>query len=202
MIHIVQAPEPNNFDAFVRKRGIAYLEANNVALDAIGYNDFEPYWQACLPTIDQVYQSTCAYFGIRLSLAAGGCTVDHYLSKRLNPAILAYEWSNYRYASTRANSRKGQKSFILDPFLVQDDWFNLDLQSGVLSCSSLVNDSALRSLIERNIGQEGLNLNSDELLQERRMWWQLISEGRLAASALASLCPIVYRQGRLQGLVL
>ena len=39
----------------------------------------------------------------------------------------AYEWDNYRLACSLMNARKREFSDVLDPFLVEDDWFVLNL---------------------------------------------------------------------------
>ena len=52
-------------------------------------------------------------------------SVDHYKPKQSYPE-LAYEWSNYRFASGRMNGRKREFDDVLDPFEIEDGWFCLD----------------------------------------------------------------------------
>jgi hypothetical protein len=62
-------------------------------------------------------------------LPARNGTIDHYLSKKNRPD-LTYEWSNYRYCTRQVNSLKGNyDDRVLDPFEVQDDWFEIQIPS-------------------------------------------------------------------------
>ncbi len=65
--------------------------------------------------------------------------VDHYLAcgdreGRPSPSRdLAFEWSNYRYASGTVNSRKGNlDDQVLDPCEVGEGWFEVVLPNFVL----------------------------------------------------------------------
>ncbi|WP_218060801.1 hypothetical protein, partial [Aeromonas sp. EERV15] len=51
-------------------------------------------------------------------------TVDHFVAKSKNRK-LAYEWSNYRLSAACVNTAKGVLD-VVDPFEVQDGWFELD----------------------------------------------------------------------------
>jgi hypothetical protein len=60
---------------------------------------------------------------------SSGGTVDHYLCCK-NYRHLAYEWSDYRFAFSWINSSKGTlDSQVLDPFEVEDGWFEIVLPS-------------------------------------------------------------------------
>ncbi|WP_228019853.1 hypothetical protein [Sphaerospermopsis sp. LEGE 08334] len=51
--------------------------------------------------------------------------LEHFLSCE-NHRHLAYEWTNYRFVSGWVNSSKGTlDNQVLDPFEVEDDWFEI-----------------------------------------------------------------------------
>jgi len=91
-------------------------------------------------------------------------TVDHFLPKTVHPQ-LAYEWSNFRLASGRVNSSKGNLIGILDPFHIQDDWFYLDIPTCLLRPNPAL-DNALRNQIANTINTLRLN-QDDNYVQER-----------------------------------
>lgn len=81
-------------------------------------------------------------------------SVEHFVPKSIAPK-LAYEWSNYRLASRKANTDRGDK-YVLDPFEVDDEWFVLDLFSGVLSANPSL-ECVLKEKVEQTIGNLKLN---------------------------------------------
>ena len=85
--------------------------------------------------------------------------MDHYLPK-VNFPEYAYEWSNYRLARPRLNSRKGDSVKVVDPFHVRSGWFVLDCPSCLIFAGdNLANGTRqqVRSTIEI------LDLNSEHL---------------------------------------
>ena len=85
----------------------------------------------------------------------GSDTVDHYIPKSLDVRS-AYEWSNYRFACARMNARKGVAAEVLDPFEVQDGWFQLELvRFQLLPAPGLPSELVAR--IETTIQLLGLN---------------------------------------------
>lgn len=91
-------------------------------------------------------------------------SVDHFVPKTINPA-LAYEWSNYRLASGRVNSCKGNQTNILDPFKVSNEWFEIDIPSCLLRAKrDLPHD--LRASINSTISS--LRLNTDDYYVQER----------------------------------
>lgn len=153
MIRIARAPEPPGFDAEVRRPGqIALLELAGQAsrrmipgygggvytplvttIDAIPAARIPALWHgAGLQLLRTAYKNVCAYLGMALHPSTGAATVDHFIPKSVAPG-LAYEWDNYRLASSSANQAKGQMINIFDPFTVDNEWFFLNLQNGELS---------------------------------------------------------------------
>lgn len=91
-------------------------------------------------------------------------SVDHFLPKATHPH-LAYEWNNFRLANGRVNSSKGDLTEILDPFLIQDDWFYMNVPACLLVPNPAL-DKALRSQISGTINSLRLN-QDDTYVQER-----------------------------------
>ena len=85
--------------------------------------------QCCLDDLHASYNGCCAYLAVFIERVTGGGSVDHFIAKSQR-ADLAYEWSNYRLACSRMNSRKRDYDDVLDPFEVETGWFRLELVSG------------------------------------------------------------------------
>jgi len=116
--------------------------------------------------------------------------VDHFVSWREDPSR-AYDWSNYRFASARINSSKGNvpSSAILDPFEVEDGWFEILLPSLQLVVSSTIPDryrERAEFLLER------LRLRDDEsILRPRREWYRMYQDGELTFAGLEEKAPLI-----------
>ncbi|MBF0285830.1 MAG: hypothetical protein HQL51_15380 [Magnetococcales bacterium] len=119
MIPVKPPPEPADFDAKVRKLGSRWLDRHP---DAPARP--KDYWKKCRIDLAKGFHHLCAY-GAMFEPAG---TVDHFISISQNRE-LAYEWCNYRYASGWINSSKQNPGGILDPFLVQEGWFEIILPS-------------------------------------------------------------------------
>jgi hypothetical protein len=121
----------------------------------------------------KAYRGICAYSAHWIPLDTGNPSVDHFKPKSLNPK-LAYEWDNYRLASSKYNNWKGLKK-ILDPFLLKPDWFVLDFRTlKVQPNDRLLTEQkeAVRNTIEI------LKLNKDETCIEARETWLMNYCGR------------------------
>ena len=98
--------------------------------------------------------------------AGARSSVDHFVPKTVDPT-LAYEWNNnYRLASGRVNSCKGNQTNILDPFLVDSDWFEMDIPS----CRALKAKSGVAGDLRRQINAtiNSLRLNGDDYYVQER----------------------------------
>jgi hypothetical protein len=119
MIHFERVPEPADFDEKTRQRGMDWLERHP---DAARPRD---YWSRFRPDLADGFNHLCGYVAMWLQNG----TVDHYISVKNNPRLV-YEWSNYRYASGWINSAKRNlDDQVMDPFEVQDGWFEIILPS-------------------------------------------------------------------------
>ena len=125
-------------------------------------------------------------------------TVDHFLSFKNYPH-LAYEWSNYRYCAGWINSSKqNTDDEILDPFEVEDGWFEILLPSLQLVVSKRV-PHHLRKKAEYTL--QRLHLCDDErIMRQRRAWYRSYQEGGLTLKELSRKAPLIAEAiAKLQG---
>lgn len=185
MIPVAQQSEPANFSAQVRGPGQQFLRRvpNPTTNDWKG----KEYWRKALPDMREAYNSICAYCATWISYGTGSHSVDHFIPRALQPN-LAYEWDNFRYVSSRFNSRKGTHT-ILDPFKIQEGWFILDF-----SCFFIKPDSHLsaenKKLVLDTI--KILKLNDDEdLVTERQGWVCDLFNGEITFDHLKKKAPFI-----------
>jgi hypothetical protein len=75
----------------------------------------------------RLYEGRCAWLAMYVHPGTGSPTVDHFIPKSVDWSKV-YEWSNYRLAALRLNGSKSDRG-VVDPFVVQDDWFELEFVS-------------------------------------------------------------------------
>jgi hypothetical protein len=118
--------------------------------------------------------------------------VDHFVSWnecRHERPQLAYEWTNYRYASPRLNSRKRHARALLDPFEVQLGWFRVELPSLQLVCTEQI-PVEQRARAERTL--EALDLTRGTRVRRlREGWLRRYRQNRLSLPGLLELAPLV-----------
>ena len=199
MIPVAAKPEPAAFDAAVRQKGLAHLILRDFPLHLpLPPNaQIEPYWRACLTELHHAYGGVCAYLCVFFERVMGGGSVDHFIAKSAN-AGLAYEWNNYRLASSTMNSRKREYSDVLDPFVLEPDQFRLQLSTGHIYPNQDLNAAPMR-LVEQTIERLGLD---EPLCRElRARWYQDYLEHGLSSAYLKSKSPFVWAEADRQGLL-
>lgn len=159
MIRVGLQPEYPRFDSEVRQPGNAFL--SECPAPTSSQFKRKNYWSRCAAELREAYSGICAYTSIYL-IDKG--SVDHYRPKVAYPE-LAYEWSNYRLASSRVNSSKGDNTNVLDPFEVEDDWFVLDIPSCLVKHGENICTDTKAS-VNNTINTLGLN-RDDYYVQER-----------------------------------
>ena len=199
MIHVTAQHEPDSFDAKVRQKGRAWLQRKAIPLDQPlpPKTRLEPYWRQCLDELHTSYDGCCAYLAMYLVRATGGVSVDHYISKSHRPDM-AYEWSNYRLASLRMNSRKRDYDDVLDPFEVEPGWFRLELVTGHIYPNPQLpveQRKAIQTTIDR------LRLDDDRNRRERASHYQDCRECLFPVDHLRKLSPFVWFEAKRQRLL-
>jgi hypothetical protein len=118
--------------------------------------------------------------------------IDHFVSEREDPSKL-YDWHNYRYADGWVNASKKAlpSAGLLDPFDVEDDWFEIILPSLQLVLTAAVPADKVaqaQTMLTR------LHLGHDErVMKQRREWYRLYQEAGLPLAELAKKAPLIAR---------
>ena len=143
MIQVVLAPEPPDFNAKVRQKGLSAIDemvgrpprlrrpgrrrtGRTWALEQdIPAKEFPPYWRDALDDLRNSYDHRCAFLALYLEHATGNPSVDHLLpkSKRWDQV---YEWNNYRLCAATINAKKNSLTGIIDPVDCRPEWFALE----------------------------------------------------------------------------
>lgn len=115
-------------------------------------------------------------------------SLDHFLPKAKYPN-LAYEWDNYRLASQKANSNKGEVTNLIDPFVVGHGWFEIDFPSCLvkpgLNAPVPVHDQIVRTI-------DALKLNDDDsLVQDRCDVLLMLTDGDITVNFLIFRYPFL-----------
>jgi hypothetical protein len=171
MIRVTPAPEPATFDKTVRQpglRAIAEMVGEAPApprkrghkkiadsREEIPPKSFPPYWTEALDDLMAAYNEICAYSCFRIHPVTGGRSVDH-MAPKSRTWDQVYEWRNYRLACSRLNARKRDFSDILDPFLIEDGWFELELVGYQVKPAKNL-DKGARARVQSTIKRLGLN---------------------------------------------
>lgn len=129
-------PEPASFKEKCERPGGLWL-SKNLQSDGKLPKGVRPkdLWSPFLPFLADGFSNLCG-FG---AMFVGKGTIDHWISCIENPK-LAYQWNNYRYLDSWVNASKNKclSSELLDPFEVQDGWFEIVLPSLQLQITSNV----------------------------------------------------------------
>lgn len=161
--------QPASFDTNCRQPGAAFL------VDYPGKDPHEKseWWSQFKPDLATHFSHRCGWLGTNIGLTGA---VDHYLAcgnRQGNPSPhrdLAFEWTNYRYASGTINSLKSNHDDkILDPCEVGDDWFEVVLPNFTLRFTDEVPEG-LRAKAKFTI--ETLQLFNHQARWTRWDWYQ------------------------------
>lgn len=192
MIRFEPPPAPEDFDERVRKPGRRWLARHRGTRERP-----EPYWLRTREELAEAFHHLCAYSAIHVSFPGA---VDHFvpIRGRHGKRRLAYEWSNYRYASHAINRRKSDRdpSRLLDPFEVQDGWFELLLPSCQLVLTEACPEQ-YRSRAQAMLDDLGLGHHED-VIRYRRQWLECYLDGDLSLEGLEKFAPLIARAVRKQ----
>lgn len=137
--------------------------------------------------VASAFHDRCAYTAMALNTPG---TVDHFVSVD-EDCSLAYEWSNYRYAAAWLNSSKSRlpSSQLLDPFEVEDDWFEILLPSCQMvrtsRCPKRYHKRADTMLVR-------LHLRDDErVVRYRRQFLAEYESGEMSLALLERKAPLL-----------
>jgi hypothetical protein len=185
VIQVLPRPEPAKFDERCRKRGHRWLKK---------HPDYEgrphDYWSEFEPDLRDVFEGRCGYCAMLVMRGQ----IDHFIPVSLFKGDanhhLAYEWSNFRYGEGTLNQRKASAR-VLDPYEVEDDWFQVLLPSLQLVLTNKVPDD-VRALAESTLERLGLR-DHEVVVRYREEWFRLYREEQLALEGLRRVAPLVAR---------
>ncbi|WP_445004793.1 hypothetical protein [Halomonas mongoliensis] len=172
--------EPDGFDEECRKKGLRWLEDNP---DKERPRD---YWTRFRDDLANAFSCRCGFGAMYITSG----TVDHHVSCHEN-RMLSYEWSNFRYVEGWMNSSKNKVSHadILDPFEVNNDWFEIDLPSLQLKLTDKIPEEYLE---RAKYTLKRLPLQHDErVIKQRRAWYELYEAGDLSLKGLRKMAPLI-----------
>ncbi len=124
------------------------------------------YWRTVIPDLYKAYHGICAYTCIWTPEDTGWKTVEHFLPKNSYPEE-AYKWSNYRFVCGIMNGRKGKSEDVLDPFQIQDGWFEMQFTSLLVKPGKQLNEEK-REQVKKTI--KCLKLNESTCIRGRMAW--------------------------------
>ena len=179
MIRFEPRPAPEGFTARVEQRGAAWLATNETG-------PLPPYWQEFRHALADAFGSLCAYGAMYEPVG----TVDHFISVNEDRSK-AYDWSNYRFASAWLNSSKQalRASQLIDPFEVQNEWFEVQLPSMQLVLSEHV-PTEWRERAQFMLDR--LHLAHDErIVRQRQEWFRMYQTGEIDRVGLAKKAPLI-----------
>ncbi|MFM5982390.1 MAG: hypothetical protein ACKO9I_18020 [Sphaerospermopsis kisseleviana] len=174
--------EPQDFDEKVRQPGNNWLAKNTD-------HKKRPidYWSKFKSDLADGFNNLCGYSVMYEPVG----TVEHFLSCE-NYRHLAYEWSNYRFASGWVNSSKGTlDNQVLDPFEVENDWFEILLPSLQLVVTDKVPPEKLEKA-EFTLKRLRLQ-NGSQVMRQRQVWYDLYCAGSIDLEGLEKMVPLIAR---------
>lgn len=179
MIRFEVGPKPVGFEAKVEQPGAKWLAKNLKGRP-------RDLWGAFKPQLADAFRSLCAYGSMYEPVG----TVDHFVGIDEDRSK-AYQWANYRFASAWLNSSKQdlRSSQLVDPFEVQEGWFEVQLPS----LQMVLADGILPELRARaQLMLERMHLGHDErIVRQRREWLRMYEEGELTLEGLAKKAPLI-----------
>lgn len=186
MMRFERAPEPPHFDEEVRKPGNVWLATHPDAKS----QKFPAYWTRCLKDLRSSFHDLCGYSAMSTTRP----TIDHYRCRSSREGRpLAYEWGNYRLADIDRNAAKGTwDSRILDPFEVENEWFEIRLPNLELVLVEERIPPGRREDAHFTLKQLGLR-DSEEILDIRRAWYDGFIDGNVTLTWLFQHAPLIAR---------
>ena len=180
MIPVVKVKQPRGFDAKAKVPSDAWLAKHPAAVRPPAL------WAPYTAQLSDGFGNLCGYAAMH---DPTGGTVNHFLSFK-HHRHLAYEWSNYRFASGPLNSSKRDADdAVLDPFEVGAGWFEIILPSLQMRVTDAVPD-AYRPKAAFTL--ERLKLRDGErVIRWRKSWYDMYRSGRLTLDGLRGVAPLL-----------
>ena len=189
LITVELQPEPDDFDSLVKKPGQDFLSKVPRPRGKQWKN--KDFWCDVIPYMMEAYNSICAYSS--LWIKPDQPTIDHYISRDEDPKQ-AYEWENFRLARWRINTSKRNHKDVLDPFIIGENWFELDFTTFGIKPNPKLDENE-RNAIWKTI--ELLKLDNKDYRDARAEWFDAF---RNDISKLEKKAPFVAYEMKRQGI--
>ena len=188
MIPVAKVKKPRGFDAKVKTPGDAWLSSHPTAARPPAL------WVPYTSTLAEGFANLCGYAAMH---DPTGGTVDHFLSFK-HHRNLAFDWTNYRFASAPLNSSKrAADDSVLDPYEIGAGWFEIILPSLQMRLTNTV-PPALRAKAQYTL--ERLKLRDGErIVRWRQSWYQMYTDGQLNLDGLRAVAPLLAAAVEAQG---
>jgi uncharacterized protein (TIGR02646 family) len=198
MIPVAPQPEPAGFDQMVRQPGRRWMQGKGIdtTLPLPKGTKLDPCWRKCLPELYRAYGGICAYVSIHIPRTTGAKSVDHFVAKSSEPAQ-AYEWSNFRLASSKMNGQKNVFEDVLDPFTLNPETFHLNLFDGAIRVNSKLSGDA-KTAAQATIDR--LGLDDEDCREDRRDYFDDYRRNN-DETVLKRKAPFVWYEAQRQGLL-
>lgn len=187
MIKVDLQPKPPDFDLKVKKRGQDFLKKFPRPRSKEWGNGV--FWRDAIPDMVKAYKGICAYSS--LWIKPDQPTIDHYISRDENPK-LAYEWSNFRLARWRINTSKRNYKDVLDPFIIGEEWFELNFTTFGINPNPKLNETE-KAAVWKTI--ERLKLDDTDYREAREAWFNAFKND---ISKLEEKAPFIASEMRRQ----
>ena len=194
MIRVHERGATTAFIDAVASPGNAWLAANPTKKPR---EELPTYWRAGVGELRTAYKGICAYFCCYVRPVTGTGSTDHFVAKTSDRAR-AYDWSNYRFACTRMNSRKRDASDVIDPFALPDGWFELYFPTMRVRPTAALSEAQTKEVVATI---RRLKLNSYECVSERGEYWDDYQLHGLSAERLYRYAPMIALEAVRQGLL-
>lgn len=183
MIPVAAPDEPEGFDAGCRIPGNAWLRKNPAADP-----HKNPLWTKFTQELRAAFENRCGFLAMKIHRG----TVDHWLSVR-SRRDLTYEWSNYRFVDCAINNAKkpSWEGKLLDPFEVEEDWFEVQLPSLQLVIANIP-DASARARAEFTLEKLRLR-DGEDVVRLRQEWMNMYESGELSLDGLRRVAPLLAR---------
>ena len=199
MIPVKLQPEPEDFDALVRKPGLNWLASKGWSRNQPppDTSKLEPYWRSTQKHLYDAYSGVCAYLAIYFDRVTGASSTDHFIAKSKN-AGLAYEWSNFRLSCLGANRRKNKFDDLIDPAELKNYPFELNFVNGLIKPSvAWENNPERKRLALSTIAR--LRLNDAETAEMRASHFEHVMNKDWSQNYLKKASPFVWYEMNRQG---
>ncbi|WP_459556877.1 hypothetical protein [Lacunimicrobium album] len=175
--------KPGRFDKECRIPGQHWLEENP------GFTTAKNLWSQFEPDLRAGFKELCAYCCMWIAYGE----VDHFIPvsklKKENRSSEIYDWDNFRYSSHELNNKKKAK-VVIDPFVVENDWFEIILPSLQMKLTDKVPEQ-FKAVAEFVLSKDGLDLSNGEyVIRSREQFFKIYIEG-VSIEKLRQWAPLI-----------